>query len=507
MSRLKRSLVWFRRDLRDFDHAALHYAMQHSSAVFCVFVFDREILDPLLEKGLKADRRVEFIFDSVQELDAALRARGGGLMMLHGIATDEIPRLADALQVDAVLVNRDYEPAAVARDAAVAAALQAQGKRLQSFKDQVIFEQSEVLTQAGGTYGVFTPYKNAWLKKLLPEAAIAAADIPALGAFLSDPPAATLAAPPGAPAPLSLETLGFERTNLRQLGIATGMSGGAALIEDFIPRLARYDHARDYPSVKGPSYLSVHLRFGTVPVRALVRLALDAMRSGAGGDGARVWLGELIWRDFYFMILHHFPHVVQHAFRPEYERVEWESGPEADQDFAAWCEGRTGYPLVDAAMLQLNQTGYMHNRLRMVSASFLVKDLGIDWRRGERVFAERLNDYDLAANNGGWQWSASTGCDAQPWFRIFNPVTQSQRFDAEGKFIRKYLPVLARLSSRDIHAPWLATAGSLGQAGVRLGENYPRPLVAHDLARKKTLERYGVVKKGAGAEDRPMQDD
>jgi deoxyribodipyrimidine photo-lyase len=231
------------------------------------------------------------------------------------------------------------------------------------------------------------------------------------------------------------------------------------------------------------------------------------MRSGAGGDGARIWLGELIWRDFYFMILHHFPHVVQHAFRPEYERIDWESGPEADQDFAAWCEGRTGYPLVDAAMLQLNQTGYMHNRLRMVSASFLVKDLGIDWRRGERVFAERLIDYDLAANNGGWQWSASTGCDAQPWFRIFNPVTQSQRFDAEGKFIRKYLPVLARLSPREIHAPWLATAESLSQAGVRLGENYPRALVAHDLARKKTLERYGVVKKGASAEDRPMQDD
>ncbi|WP_151445451.1 cryptochrome/photolyase family protein [Lacisediminimonas profundi] len=497
MPRFDTSLVWFRRDLRNFDHAALHFALQNSRAVYCVFVFDREILAPLLERGLRADRRVEFIFDSVQELAAELRACGGGLLVRHSVARDEIPRLAKDLRVDAVLVNSDYEPAAVARDAAVEQALRAQGRQMLSFKDQVIFEKDELLSQSGRPYAVFTPYKNAWLKKLLPDAAVPAAEIPALGAWMHDVPQSALAAPPPGDAQISLEDLGFERTNLRQLGIPTGMSGGSKLIEDFLPRLARYDTTRDYPSIKGPSYLSVHLRFGTVSIRGLVRMALDAMRSGEGGDGARVWLSELVWRDFYFMILHNFPHVVDHSFRPEFDRVEWEAGTQADEDFSAWCEGRTGYPLVDAAMLQLNQTGYMHNRLRMVTASFLVKDLGIDWRRGEHYFAERLNDYDLAANNGGWQWAASTGCDAQPWFRIFNPVTQSERFDTEGKFIRRYLPVLGRLSAKQIHAPWLAPAESLADAGVRLGVNYPRPVVAHDEARKRTLERFSVVKKAS----------
>ncbi|MDB5796710.1 MAG: phrB [Paucimonas sp.] len=513
MTRFNRSLVWFRRDLRHYDHVALDTALRNSQAVYCVFVFDREILDPLLARGLQADRRVEFIRDSLAELDRELRQRGGGLIVRNGRAREEIPCLAAQLEVDAVLLNRDYEPAAVERDRAVEESLAQQGRRLLGFKDQVIFEKDEVLTQAGRPYTVFTPYKNAWLKKLLPADEVPAAEIPALGAWLVEPPWGALAAPParadvdadadaGVP---TLAELGFAPTNLRELGIVPGMDGASALVEDFLPRISRYASARDFPATKGPSYLSVHLRFGTVPVRWLARLALDAMRSGEGADtgegdagGARTWLNELIWRDFYFSILHHFPHVVGSAFRAEFERVQWETGAQADELFIAWCEGKTGYPLVDAAMLQLNQTGYMHNRLRMVTASFLVKDLGLDWRRGEAYFADRLNDYDLAANNGGWQWAASTGCDAQPWFRIFNPVTQSERFDAHGKFICRYLPQLAQLPARDLHAPWLAPAATQAAAGVSLGENYPRPVVAHDEARKRTLERYQAVRTIAG---------
>jgi deoxyribodipyrimidine photo-lyase len=257
----------------------------------------------------------------------------------------------------------------------------------------------------------------------------------------------------------------------------------------------RYAATRDFPAAKGPSYLSTHLRFGTVSIRELVREA--AGRASAGSEGAAVWLSELIWRDFYHQILFHHPRVTESAFRPEFADIEWFEGPQADACFSCWCEGRTGYPLVDAAMLQLLRTGYMHNRLRMLSASFLVKDLGIDWRKGEAWFARHLNDFDLAANNGGWQWAASTGCDSQPYFRIFNPVTQSQRFDPEGKFIRRYLPQLQGLSAKDIHAPWLAKPLELAAAEVRLGENYPFPIVDHAAARALTLARFSAARQRA----------
>jgi len=320
-------------------------------------------------------------------------------------------------------------------------------------------------------------------------------NLDALAPLICKPAKGQLAMLPTAPPMPTLASMGFDDCDLAALKIPTGMKGAAALLKDFIPRMSRYKASRDYPAVKGPSYLSVHLRFGTVSIRTLARLAAEALQSGEGGEGAAVWLSELVWRDFYFMILHNNPHVVGGAFKPEYDRIEWESGKEADQAFAAWCEGRTGYPLVDAAMMQLNQTGYMHNRLRMVTACFLIKDLGIDWRRGEAYFARQLNDFDLSANNGGWQWASSSGCDAQPYFRIFNPVTQSEKFDPEGQFIKRYLPQLATLDRKHIHAPWLAPEMTLSMAGIVLGKDYPRPLVAHDEARKKTLARYAVVKK------------
>jgi deoxyribodipyrimidine photo-lyase len=349
------------------------------------------------------------------------------------------------------------------------------------------------LTLAAKPFTVFTPYKNAWLKKFQTEAG--GLDTNAIAPFATTAKKGQLAAPADAAAMPSLQQMGFAPVDLAALRIPTGMSGGQQLLDDFLPRMDRYGATRDFPSVKGPSYLSVHLRFGTVSIRALARRAMQAIQSGTGGAGTPVWLAELIWRDFYFMILHHNPHVVSGAFKPDYNKIEWEEGPHADALFKAWCDGKTGYPLVDAAMLQLNQTGYMHNRLRMVTACFLIKDLGINWQRGEAYFAQHLNDFDLSANNGGWQWASSSGCDAQPYFRIFNPVTQSERFDADGKFIKRYLPQLAKLHAKKIHAPWLATQMELEMAGVELGGNYPEPVVAHDQARKLTLERYAVVKK------------
>jgi deoxyribodipyrimidine photo-lyase len=477
------ALVWFRRDLRDYDHHALAQALAAGPPVYAAFVFDREILDRLPSP---ADRRVEFIWESVRELDAALRRRGGGLLVRHERARDAIPALASALGVSAVYANHDYEPEAQDRDAAVAHALAERGIAMRTFKDQVIFERAEVLTRAGRPFTVFTPYRNAWLGALAPSH-VAPHDVDAHARALAPPPAGN---DRGIPA---LEAMGFERTNLAALGVAAGMSGGAARLEDFRSRIGRYRDARDYPAVKGPSYLSVHLRFGTVSVRELVAFA-HAASLRAGGEGAATWLSELVWREFYAQILWHHPHVVAGAFKREYDGLAF---PNDGVRFTAWCEGRTGYPIVDAAMRQLNATGYMHNRLRMIAASFLVKDLLVDWRWGEKVFADRLIDYDLASNNGGWQWAASTGCDAQPYFRIFNPVTQSERFDADGAFIRRYVPELAPLDVREIHAPWTVPPAVQQAKGVVVGRDYPRPIVDHALARTQALELYGIVRRPA----------
>ena len=488
MKPLDSALVWLRRDLRTDDNAALYHALRSARRVWCAFVFDRAILDPLP----RTDRRVEFIRDSLVGLDAQLRAlaashgiEGVALLVRHGQATQELPQLAAELQVQAVYASHDDEPDSLARDAQVRGSLAAAGIVLHTSKDHVVFERSEVLTQAGGPFGVFTPYKNAWLAKLEPYY-LRAYPVAHHAAALSAVPSGIVSGVP------TLAEIGFETTGLHTLKLPSGAAGAQEMLADFLLRIDKYDETRNFPAVKGPSYLSAHLRFGTVSIRQLAREAWQRLHGGS--MGAEVWLSELIWRDFYHQVLHHHPHVVSHAFKPAYDKIHWEHGKPADALFAAWCEGRTGYPLVDAAMHQINQTGYMHNRLRMVAASFLAKDLGIDWRWGERYFAEKLNDFDLAANNGGWQWAASTGCDAQPYFRIFNPVTQSQKFDADGRFIRRYLPALARMPTELIHAPWLARPVDLAAAGVEIGRDYPAPIVDHDAARAKTLARYAAVK-------------
>jgi deoxyribodipyrimidine photo-lyase len=437
-------------------------------------VFDSEILDPLPNRQ---DRRVEFIWLAVQELALAFAQWGGSLQVMAGPARELVPALAKKLQAGAVYANHDYEPQALERDAAVAHSLEQQGGVLHTFKDQVIFEKDEVLTQSGKPFTVFTPYKRAWLARLEPFYC---------KAYPVEKYREGLA--PGKQARLpTLEQIGFKSTNLRQMKLPTGMSGAGQMFQDFLGRIDGYHEKRNFPSVRGVSYLSVHVRFGTLSIRELVRAAASIQ-----GMGAQTWLSELVWRDFYIAVLHHFPHVTQHAFKREYDALRF---PNSKAYFAAWCEGRTGYPLVDAAMRQLNETGYMHNRLRMVAASFLVKDLHVDWRWGERYFAEHLNDFDLAANNGGWQWSASTGCDAQPWFRIFNPVTQSRNFDPDGRFIRMYVPELEKVDSKAIHEPWNLTAIEQQAAGIAIGTDYPLPIVDHAAARRRTLEIYKAAGK------------
>ena len=469
------SLVWFRRDLRDFDHAALFHALKSSAQVHCVFIFDTEILDKLSNKK---DRRVEFIWESVQELKTTLQKNGGDLIVRYGSARKLIPELALQLNIHGVFINRDYEPNAVARDAEVAQTLATHHIAFHDFKDQVIFEKDEVLSLAGKPYSVFTPYKNAHLKQLNDD-------------FLQPYPVDTYIKnlAQRVPEPLiTLEEMGFERTNLSSMRLPTGMSGGKLLFNDFEARMHHYKEARDFPAIKGVSYLSVHLRFGTVSIRYLARQARDRASAGPQSDGSQTWLNELIWRDFYVQILHHNPQIANgRAYKSEFEHLPF---PNDEGLFKAWCDGQTGYPLVDAAMRQLNQTGFMHNRLRMVAASFLVKDLLIDWRWGERYFAENLIDFDLSANNGGWQWAASTGCDSQPWFRIFNPVTQSERFDAKGQFIRKYVPELVSCNDKEIHAPFLISPIRQQSINVIIGKHYPAPLVNHAIQRDLALSLY-----------------
>lgn len=456
------TLCWLRRDLRLHDNAALSKALLDGETTL-VFVFDSLILDKLSDKH---DRRVTFIYQSLQEMEKELQKKNSSLIILYGDPVEEIPRLAQKLKVENVFCNRDYEPYAKERDLKVEKKLLIHGIHFSQFKDSVIFESHEIQTGQGSVYKVFTPYKNKWIETFEKNDRA----IPEYDCQLKN--LRTFGNPKNILEHDWYKEIGFIETPPLLHG---GTRAGKKRLKDFSEHLNDYKENRNFPAVPGTSLLSVYIRFGVISIRDMLRMA-----SSQSSEGSRTWLSEIVWRDFYQMILDSFPHVTKEAYKPEFNRIKF---PGATKEFKAWCEGRTGFPIVDAAMRCLNATGMMHNRLRMIVASFLCKTLLVDWRKGEKYFAEKLLDYDLAANNGGWQWSAGTGSDAQPYFRIFNPYSQSEKFDPDGTFIRQWVPELAHLSGKNIHRP-----------EKNLAPEYPEPIVSYELNRMRCLEIYSVVK-------------
>lgn len=438
------NICWIRRDLRLHDHAALSSALEKGETTL-VFVFDPHILDKLKNKE---DRRVTFIYQSLREIETEVQKHGSSLIIKYGNPEDVIPSLAQELRADAVYCNRDYEPYAKERDSKVQKKLKSHNIGFEQFKDSVFFEKDEVLTGSGTVYKVFTPYKNKWLEKFHGISDYEC-DLSKLRKFKN--PESILSTD-------WYKKIGFIETPPILSG---GTSEALKRLKNFQEIIDDYKTARDFPAIEGTSLLSVYIRHGNISVRDMLRAGKEIK-----SEGAKTWISEIIWRDFYQMILDAFPHVEKSPFKPEYAKIQWKG---SDEDFKAWCEGRTGFPIVDAAMRCLNATGMMHNRLRMIVASFLCKTLLVDWQKGEKYFAEKLLDYDLAANNGGWQWAASTGCDAQPYFRIFNPHSQTKKFDPKNEFIRAWVPEFGT-------------------------SDYIEPIVSYETNRRRALMMYSVVK-------------
>lgn len=469
----KSSIHWFRRDLRLTDNRALYEACKNSKYAVPVFVFDANILNKLKNKN---DRRVTYIYETLIELKKEISALGSTLIILYGDPIIEIPKLAKKLNIDCVFTNKDYEPYARIRDNTVEQELKKNNIQFIKYKDQVIFEEKEILNITSAPYKVFTPYKFAWLKNCKEESftnyqAELKNLIPAekLNYQIND---------------LFLEDIGFQKSPLI---LTPGRKSALQTLQNFSKDIEDYDTNRNHIDLQKTSKISIHLRFGTVSIRELFRFA-----NQFHSKGVDVWKSELIWRDFYHMILSEFPYVAESPFQKQYNTLVWQG---TEEYFEKWCEGQTGFPIIDAAMRYFKETGWMHNRLRMVVASFLTKDLLIDYRKGEKYFAQNLLDFDLAANNGGWQWCASTGCDAQPYFRVFNPETQSKNFDPNGSFIKKYCPELSRFSDKYVHAPSKAPIADQQKANCIIGKNYPLPVVHHDKQRLKAIEMFNAKKK------------
>jgi deoxyribodipyrimidine photo-lyase len=480
MDRHPVSLVWFRRDLRLRDHVALARAAAASERIVCAFVLD----PPLLRGDTVGAPIVSFFFDALAELRAALRERGSDLALLEGDFASELGALAERVGASALYFNRDYEPAALARDARVAAALRSEGRAVESFLDHVYFGADETLKPDGTAYTVFTPYKRRWLERFRAEPREPVDSTAALERLA---PRALIGETLAVPEP---ERYGHVRSEAFPRG---GEARARTLLDAFVSeRIGAYASARNAPATPGTSGLSPHLRAGTIGIRTCVRAAFDARRRARGerANGIDTWLSELVWREFYQQILANFPHVAERPFDPRAEKLSYRT---SEADWRAWADGATGYPIVDAAMRQLNTTGWMHNRLRMIVASFLTKDLLLDYRLGEKYFERHLADGDKAANNGGWQWSASTGTDAAPYFRVFNPVLQSKKFDPRGEFIREMLPALRPLRGDAIHEPWTLPPLEAEALGFRLGRDYPAPIVDHAFARERALAAYAPV--------------
>lgn len=423
------SIFWFRRDLRLTDNAGLYHALKNNKKVLPIFIFDTDILSKLENKE---DRRVEFILLALKNIQSELTRLGSSMLVIHDNPLQAFEKLAKQFSIKNVYTNHDYEPYALRRDAAIQQFLKNNNTDFNTFKDQVIFEKKEITKDDGLPYTVFTPYMRKWKSKLKHFYFKSYPNENYFSNFIKANPA---------PLP-TLESIGFKTTKMQ--------FKTPALDEKLIQE---YEHQRNFPAVNGTSHLGIHLRFGTVSIRYLVKNAQLLNEQ---------WLNELIWREFFMSILFHFPHVVQGPFKKQYAAINWRNN---EQEFKAWCKGQTGYPIVDAGMRELNETGFMHNRVRMIVASFLVKHLLIDWSWGEAYFAEKLLDFDLAANNGNWQWAAGCGCDAAPYFRIFNPYEQTKKFDPQQAYIRKWVPELESIE-------------------------YPGPIVDHKFARDRVLTTY-----------------
>ena len=430
------NIMWFRRDLRLNDNAALYHALKDNHPVLPIFIFDRNILDQLDDK---ADRRVEFIHAALTDMQHTLAAMVSSLEVFYGFPEQVFKSLLEKYKIEKVFTNHDYEPYALEREALIGNLLQTKGVSLHTYKDQVIFEKNEVIKDDGKPYTIFTPYSNKWKAK---QDAFYLKPYPTEKYFSNFYKQTAIDIP-------SLGSMGFQKLD---------QPFPSLQLQDAV--ISYYAEKRNFPALEnGTSKMGVHLRFGTISIRAL------ASRGKALNE---TYLNELIWRDFYHMILWHFPQVGKgKSFKPAYEMIEWRNN---EEEFTKWCDGMTGYPIVDAGMRELNATGFMHNRVRMITASFLTKHLLIDWRWGEAYFAQKLLDFDLAANNGGWQWASSSGCDAAPYFRVFNPALQTEKFDKDLKYIKKWVPEFQEFS-------------------------YPKPIVVHEVARKRVLEVYAKALK------------
>jgi deoxyribodipyrimidine photo-lyase len=428
----KINIFWLRRDLRLHDNTGLYHALQDSLPVLPIFIFDANIIDQLEDKN---DPRIEFIYNTVADIQRTLRHTGSSILVRRGEPLKIWQELVHDFNIKTVYANHDYEPYAIKRDENIKKLLIESGISFNTFKDQVIFEKNEVMKDDGKPYTVYTPYRIKWSKLLQ------AKDV---SPFPSQEYLHNLFKTEHFPIP-SLSDIGF---------LSSGYTFPDKLLSETIVR--NYEKQRDYPGIDGTTRLSLHLRFGTCSIRNLVQKGLELNET---------WLSELIWREFFMMILYHFPYVVDQPFKKKYNKMNWRN---VKQDFQRWCDGQTGYPIVDAGMRELNQTGFMHNRVRMITASFLTKHLLIDWRWGERYFARKLLDYELSSNNGNWQWAAGCGCDAAPYFRIFNPATQTQKFDPDMVYTKKWVPEFN-------------------------SQKYPKPIVDHTFARERALSTYSLI--------------
>jgi len=467
------ALWWIRRDLRLSDNQALAAALAAAEQVVPVFV-----LDPaLLASPYVGDKRLAFLFDGLRNLDADLRQRGSRLIVRQGDPAADLAGLMAETSAQAIFAEGDVTPYARRRDERIKAELP-----LRLTRGLTVQRPSAVVKDDGTPYTVYTPFSKRWLALPLP----VEADLLDAPQRITTPASLASLPIPASPAlPASVPFPAGEAEAQRRL---------RAFIQGDDAAITRYREDRNRPDLEGTSRLSPYLRYGMISAQQAVvasRTARQAARTSDACHGADHWLSELIWREFYVAILYHFPHVRSGSFQRDYDRIPWAND---EADFAAWCEGRTGYPIVDAAMRQLVQSGWMHNRSRMIVASFLVKDLLIDWRWGERFFMQHLLDGDPANNNGGWQWTAGVGTDAAPYFRVFNPVLQGQKFDPEGDYVRRWLPELSRVPVKFIHNPWTMPPSEQRRAGCVIGSDYPAPIIDHAFARERTLAAYAQAK-------------